>query len=120
MTRALAQDCNLVLYTGAGTAANNAIYSSGTYNQGNPAPCRMLVSSTGAGSIMVLDSANHILFMRPAPPQGTLVAGQILAQVLHICTSALWSSTKKDVILCDLRICYVLVRRTCWVLWSGR
>ena len=80
-TRDCAQDCNLVLYTGAGNGATNAIFSSGTYGKGNPPPCRMLVSSAGKGSFMVLDSANNVLFIRPTPPQGTLIAGQTLSQV---------------------------------------
>ena len=65
-----------MLYTGSGAA----LYYSATYGQGSPPPCRMLVSSAGAGAFLVLDSASNILFMRPAPPQGTLVAGQTLAQ----------------------------------------
>ena len=74
-----AQDCNLVLYTGAGSGASNAIYSSGTYGQGNPGPCRLVVSSANGGYFAVLDSANHVLFIRPAaaatstaPPATTL------------------------------------------------
>ena len=70
-----------MLYTGAGNGASNAIFSSGTSGQGNPPPCRMLVSSAGAGYFMVLDSSNNVLFIRPTPPQGTLIAGQTLSQV---------------------------------------
>ena len=106
------QDCNLVAYNGGGTQAQNAVFASGTSGLGNPPPCRLLVSSANGGYFAVLDSANHVLYIRPtsaaastAPPAttlspkastppptsstpypGTLLSGQSLAQVTLPCT----------------------------------
>ena len=61
---AMPQDCNLVMYTAAGNAPSNAIYSSGTYGQGAP-PCALTVSSSAGGFITVADSNHTVLYLRP-------------------------------------------------------
>ena len=60
----LPQDCNLVMYTGAGNAPSNAIYASGTYDKGT-LPCTLTVSGVGGGFIAVTDSTFHVLYVQP-------------------------------------------------------
>ena len=61
---AIPQDCNLVLYTAAGSAPSNAIFNTGTYGQGTP-PCSLTVSSVGGGFITVADSNHTVLYLEP-------------------------------------------------------
>ena len=61
---AMPQDCNLVLYTAAGNAPSNAVYSTGTYGQGSP-PCSLTVSGVGGGYITVADSNHTVLYLEP-------------------------------------------------------
>jgi hypothetical protein len=60
------QDCNLVLYSSGGTAPADAIYSSGTYNQG-ATPCQLTISSAGGGFFAVSDSKFAQLYYAPSP-----------------------------------------------------
>lgn len=61
------QNCNLVLYNAnyatSGTIAQNAIWSSGTYNGGAP-PCALTVSGDNGGTITVSDAYGNVIFMR--------------------------------------------------------
>ena len=58
------QDCNLVLYTAAGTTASDAIYYTATYGQGIQ-PCALSVSSSGGGFITVADANHTVLYLAP-------------------------------------------------------
>lgn len=61
-----AQDGNLVVYTNAGRGRENAVFATGTDGKGVP-PYRLVVSSDSDGYLAVLDSADTVLFIRPAP-----------------------------------------------------
>ncbi len=74
------QDCNLVFYSSGGTAPSDAIYSSGTYNQGAP-PCQLKISSAGGGFFAVSDSKSAQLYSAPTP---ALVRQHLLcSELLH-------------------------------------
>ena len=79
----LVQDCNLVLYNKNGMMPPDAIFATGTYNKG-AAPCKLTVSSAGAGFIAVSDSHSAQLYTAPAPKEvgSTCLASQ--QQRLHV------------------------------------
>ena len=53
-----------MFYTGAGTAASDAIYYTATYGQGIQ-PCALSVSGLGGGFITVADSNHMVLYLQP-------------------------------------------------------
>ena len=53
-----------MFYTGAGTAASDAIYYTATYGQGIQ-PCALSVSGLGGGFITVADSNQMVLYLQP-------------------------------------------------------
>ena len=62
------QDCNLVLFYGNGSMPADAVFASGTYDQG-AYPCDLTVSSAGGGLIAVSDSRAAQLYTAPSPLQ---------------------------------------------------
>ena len=62
------QDCNAVIYDGgyvtSGFSAANAIWDSATYETGT-APCTLVVSSSGGGSLTIVNNAGAVIFRRP-------------------------------------------------------
>ena len=65
----LAQDCNLVAYSGLaatdGFNAATAVYYSATYTDAANAPCNLFVSSTGGGSIFIADKTGAVVYQEP-------------------------------------------------------
>ena len=63
------QDCNAVVYKNANTTGAiyaNAIFETGTYGQGSG--CQLIVTSEQGGSMIVVDSANQVLYGEDTPP----------------------------------------------------
>ena len=65
----LTQDCNLVAYSGLSQAygfnAATAVYQSATYSDSANGPCNLFVSSTGGGSIFIVDKTGAVNYQEP-------------------------------------------------------
>ena len=65
-----AQDCNAVIYKNANTTgqiAANIIFQTGTAGQGSG--CQLIVTSQQGGSVLIVNSANQVLYGKDRPPQ---------------------------------------------------
>ena len=89
----MAQDCNLVAYSGIaltmGYNAGTAIFESDTYYDSGNGPCSLVVSSTPGGYIAVVDSTGTIVFQEPtqAPAPPPLTTTPPLTSIAPLSTS---------------------------------